>query len=305
MGAYVSVLRIEDTDVVRLSQQQDNYLYESLVLSFPCEIYKEDRFVLVLHGYFDESGTHSNSKAISVAGYLATSDQWQKFDVEWKQAMEDFELEFFHMTDFVARRAPYDKWDDDQRRERLSRLIELINGNVFAGIGFALPMSEYYKAFSKRAKEYCGGAYGLAATVCFMDAAMAVKDEHPKARIAYIFEQGVKGRGQVMKIFDHACDDPKLRDDRRLLSLKYENKRDFRPLQAADILAYELYRHLPIQIGESQQSPRLSVLNSLTKCPRNYWKTFDEETMCKFARVIDAAAQHYGSKGPRTRKRWS
>jgi hypothetical protein len=282
-----------------------SYLYESLVLSFPSEIAPRDRLVLVLHGYFDESGTHGGSRAISVAGYLSTADRWLTFEQEWKAALNAYGLESFHMTDFVARKEEFASWEDAERSERLANLIAIINRNVVASVAFALPMRDYYSIFSKTAKHYTGGAYGLAAVSCFMDASSAVQTEHPNAKIAYVFERGVKGRGQVMKVFDHACDSPELRASHRLLSLKYEDKRDFVALQAADILAYELYRHLPIQLNELPEMPRMNVLRALQKCPINYWKTFGGETMRNFAIVIDMAAQIYGVRGPKTKRRWN
>jgi hypothetical protein len=259
--------------------------------------------VLTLHGYFDESGTHCGSRAVSVAGYLSTADRWLDFEKEWKQALCEYGLcpGYFHMTDFVARRGIYADWTDDERRDRLAKLICIINRNTLASVGFALPMRDYYSSFSQAAKRYTGGAYGLAAVSCFMDASRAIQPEYAAARIAYVFERGVKGRGQVMKVFDQAWDSLELREKHRLLSLKYEDKRDLVPLQAADILAYELYRHLPIQLGEIPDMPRLNIFRALQQCPKRYWQTYGGQTMQDFAHVIDLGAQTYGPDGPKVR----
>ena len=49
--------------------------------------------MLVLSGYFDESGTDSLSKAVSVAGFVSTVEQWEVFTVQWRQAMKEFGIE--------------------------------------------------------------------------------------------------------------------------------------------------------------------------------------------------------------------
>jgi hypothetical protein len=278
------------------------HLRQSLVLSFPAELHPEGRFLLILDGFFDESGTHDASNTISVAGYLSTPDRWCDFNREWKAALDEYGLEFFHMTDFVAHREIYEHWSETERGERIARLIGIINRNVVASVGFALPLRDYYSTFSKSAKRYSGGPYGLAATSCFMDASRAIEPTGSDAKIAYIFEGGVKGKGQVMKAFDRSYEDAEVRKKHRLLSLGYKDKRDFRPLQAADILAYELYRHLPIQLGEIDAPTRQSLL-ALRNCPINYWKTFGTEGMREFAIVIDAAAKLYGPNGPKVKKR--
>jgi hypothetical protein len=261
--------------------------------------------VLVLHGYFDESGTHFGSKALSVAGYISTVERWLNFEQEWKAALKEFGgLEFFHMADFVAHEGIYKTWTEDERKGRLARLIAIINRNVVAGVGFAVSMKSYFRIFSKKAKRYTGGAYGLAAISCFYDSCTAVRASHPDAKIAYVFEAGAEGHGQVLKVFDDMFSRREMREAHKMLSLKFEGKTSFAPLQAADILSYELYRLLPVQLREISVPPRINVLTELRQCPINYWKTYDEETMVNFAQVIDAAADLYGPFGPKTKPHW-
>src|ERR1700722_12970222 len=109
---------------------------------------------MVLLGYFDESGTHAGSRAVSVAGYLSTADRWLDFEKEWKQALNEYGLcpGYFHMTDFVARKGIYADWTDDERRDRLANLIDITNRHTLASVGFALPLRDYYSNFSKVAK---------------------------------------------------------------------------------------------------------------------------------------------------------
>jgi hypothetical protein len=37
----------------------------------------------MLTGYFDDSGTHSNSEIVVMAGFVGTGEQWQKFEKTW------------------------------------------------------------------------------------------------------------------------------------------------------------------------------------------------------------------------------
>jgi hypothetical protein len=267
-------------------------------------ISSENIRVELLHGYFDESGTHSGSQAVSVAGYLSTAEGWATFEREWGDALKWYSLPQFHMTDFVARRPPYAGWSQDERESRLTHLIDIINRNVLAGIGFSLPTQEYYSTFSKAAKRYAGGLYGIAAISCFIDAAKAVEREHPDARVKFIFEQGVEGRGKVMKVFDQVCSNSDMRCGYRLHSLAYDSKARKVPFQAADILAYELHRYLPVMRGETTALPRSNALSALRRCPISYWKTFGSGMMAEFAIVVDTAARVYGPQGPKLKRRY-
>jgi hypothetical protein len=98
-------------------------------------------------------------------------------------------------------------------------------------------------------KQAAGGAYGLACTCCFLDTAALVRARRPDGWIAYVFDSGVKGAGIVTNLFQENEQDPPNKEHLRLLSLHFEDDRDFVPLQAADILAHEHYRHLPRQAG--------------------------------------------------------
>jgi len=51
------------------------------------------------------------------------------------------------------------------------------------------------------------------------------------------------------------------RDEHRVLGLSFNNKSDFSPLQAADILAYELHKEVPRQFGNVNRKPRYPLMN--------------------------------------------
>jgi hypothetical protein len=51
--------------------------------------------VVILTAYFDESGTHSGSEAVAVAGYVSTPDRWERFGQEWREALAAYNIEYF------------------------------------------------------------------------------------------------------------------------------------------------------------------------------------------------------------------
>jgi hypothetical protein len=241
--------------------------------------------VLTLTAYLDESGTHAGSPAVSVAGYLSTPEQWQVFEAEWLTALGDFGVPSFHMTDFANRAKPFAHWNESQRRERFRRLVEIINRHALFSVGHVVPTASFDAIFSDKAKRIVGGAYGLAATVCFLDAAKLLDPQFPSARIKYIFEMGAEGTGQVLKTFRQNSKDPDQRTALKLLSLQFESK-EFVPLQAADILAYELSRHLPRQLGTNSRRPRVWHLKPLSGVQR-IWGFMEDDELQKWTEILD------------------
>ncbi|HEX8274814.1 MAG TPA: hypothetical protein VF615_19430 [Longimicrobiaceae bacterium] len=240
-----------------------------------------------LQGYFDESGTHAGSPAIAVAGYISTVEQWSEFTVEWKEALDEFGMPdsaAFHMTDFVNRRKHFKGWTEEERRGRLARLIQIINRHVIASIAIVIPGAAYAAVMSDKAKRITGGAYGLAATACFMDAAALLEPTFPTVRIAYAFESGAKGIGQIMKVFQENFNDPVQRAKLKLGGLTLAGK-EVAPLQAADILAYEMFKHLPRQLGVESRRPRLESLRPLS-VPLHKWGHLEEDELRKWDSLL-------------------
>ena len=248
----------------------------------------EERFVAEFTAYFDESGTHEGSEAVAVAGYLSTPELWEKFEVEWREALGDFGIEFFHMTDFAARRQQFAGWPEEKRRACLSRLVDITNRHVIASAGTVIPVSDYQAVFSKKADHFVGGPYGVAAMVCFSEMAKMFKLIGVHGQVAYVFESGAQGSGQVQKAFTWLEQDPGSKAQYRLLSLSFQNKRQFCPLQAADILAYELYLYFPKALKKSERAVRYGV-KALAEAPRD-WGRLDMGTLEEWARIVEIRA---------------
>ena len=280
---------------MRQNEPGGSYVTEALRLRFPAKIPKDNRYVVTITAYFDESGTHIGSKFVTVAGYLALSEKWLTFEAEWEQALKAFEIEMFHMSDFANQAPPFDNWPEEKRRACLQTLLNIINRHAAMSVGFTIPFDLYDAILSDEAKTFCGGPYGLAAQACFLDIAQSF-DKHTDEDIwiAYILEQGSRGAGQVLKVFQENVRIPERKRDLRLLSLGFEDKRQFLPLQAADILAYELYRALPKELN--QEKPRYPLVE-LAKIPRR-WNYPTASTLENFNKVLTIKAKIGIGKNP-------
>lgn len=264
---------------------EESYIRQAFHLAFPSELAEDRRFLIVLDAYFDDSGTHDGSPVVSVAGYLGLPAKWVSFETEWKLAMSEFGLNHFGMADYSNRAKPYCYWTEEERYARLERLMKISNAYALGSVGIAVPTESFNRVMSEKAKRISGGPYGLAATACFLRVANLVKSLSSEAWVAYIFESGTRGAGEVLKVFQENERDESQKHELRLLSLRFENKRQFVPLQAADIVAYETYRQLPKQLGTDPRPPRFPILNQLLTIPKD-WGYLEEEELRKWNEVI-------------------
>jgi hypothetical protein len=63
---------------------------------------------------------------MTIGGCLASSESWERLSLRWSSALAAMGLPRFHMAAFEARRPPYSNWTEDQRRDRLNVLLDII-----------------------------------------------------------------------------------------------------------------------------------------------------------------------------------
>ena len=265
------------------------------------------------------------------------------------RALDSWGLEYFHMTDFHARKGPYEQWPEKKREPRLARLYSIINRNATAAIGYTMARKDFEllspKALAAVKSHYCILAHGC------MLAALEAAVQYGFTRLEYVFDDGFRGgKGNVLTLYDRmkqtrmreffrisptstvcprnprkvaglpwfsslsvvrphwSCESswglysrnsdlmfsslvpvgepwslvesvtyaaltpkfcPRGPGDRGswVSGLGFEDKRDFLPLQAADIVAYEIYKRLPVQLGITAGKPRIYTMGRIHELP--------------------------------------
>ena len=193
------------------------------------------------------------------------------------------------MTDFANKVPPYDTWSESVRRQNLQRLLNIIKAYASMSVGISFQKQAFESIFSKRTQAVCGGAYGFAAICCMMDVSQQIKELEVDGRIAYVYESGATGHGQVSKVFLDNLNDTERKQDLGLLSIAFQPKLDFLPLQAADILAYELHKQLPKALKLSDVAPRYP-LKFLADIPKR-WGFLDGNELQKHSDILSIRAE--------------
>lgn len=230
--------------------------------------------------YLDDSGTHRDSQVVAVAGFVTDVVAWERFSEEWGDALDQAGIESFHMADFENRQGPFKEWAEDERRENLNRFLTIIKKHTVDGssVGWAVPKKNFDSIFSEKAKKICGDAYGLAAIGCFRSIGKVAADPRLDGWVEFVIESGTQGRDALQWIHREGRKDPEWMDNNRIISLAFRDKRLYLPLQAADILAYELYKKLQVQLGLTQyRSDRYPLLQLVS--PARQWHYPDDDEL--------------------------
>src|SRR5579872_862695 len=213
-----------------------------------------------IEAYWDDSGTHDGAPVAVAACYIADAVQWNEFVRNWNEAREEEGFDVFHMADFMAKPErgikPYCDWSKEKKRHVFFRLASIINTRIRHGIAFGVPVSCFERCAPEHLKsELAPDAFTYAVqTVMAMISEWYAKFGRGKG-VQYIFESRA-GAGKISQLWDVMRERP---DGARQFGghpevpegLLFRNKRDFKPLQAADILAWNAYHYLSPQIAAS------------------------------------------------------
>lgn len=110
--------------------------------------------------------------------------------------------------------------------------------------------------------------------------------------MACSMEEGVKGKGALQIYFEEQSKRPTWREQNRILGLSFQEKR-VPPLQAADILAYELYKKSERQFGKVTLADRYPLKVLGTK--NHQWLYFQKKHLREYSEDVDRQIAQFSS----------
>lgn len=190
----------------------------------------------MLTAYFDES-EHTDSGWFCIAGYAFHSRELRRFNKEWRRLMGIREL---HMKHLVHGRGEFEGVPHPERNRILEKAASIIARTAAVGAVAFCQASEIEAALSTCSVEIMGfdNPYSICHHYC-----MAYLGDWSRKNnagvIAYVFDDGYKGKHSAFQFMEDARKIPAFIDSYQCYSHTFANSRALLPLQAADFLAYE------------------------------------------------------------------
>jgi hypothetical protein len=238
--------------------------------------------------YCDDSGTDNNRVAV-VAGYVGKVAQWDLFNKEWKKVLKAFRVKQMHRADLESLYGEFSRargWNERRRKQFLIKLHRIIKRRTVFPIGSAIIKADFESVIPDDFKRKFGGVYGWGAHECIaMLRVWCEKScrQHTEP-INWIFEAGTKGHGQVGKMLEELYRDQKERVKWRIGDWSFNGKEDV-PLQSADVLAYELFKHAENQVVDDgrKRGVRTSLCDLMSAAQHSdYLKYWDKERLTEW-----------------------
>jgi Protein of unknown function (DUF3800) len=209
-----------------------------------------------LTAYIDESGTHGHSPMTVMAGFIGYADEWDKFDLKWRDILLANELAYIHGKELWQGTGQFrdrPRWEGSARAALAGLVAPLVLRYARFSLSVILDNAVYDRDYIggdpklRKHRHPVDSKYGVCCrTFMSVLARFIERYEGADAQVHLVFEAGHKNSGAAETILAEMYDvAPEIA---RFISPKitYALKKLSPGVQAADLLAYPVFK------GESE-----------------------------------------------------
>jgi hypothetical protein len=259
------------------------------------------RTIAVLEAYFDESGIHDGSRVFALGGIVARLEQIKWLADAWGQMLRKHQISEFHSTDLESRRGIYEGISKERQQQIFHNAINVIGTYARTAFAGVVVIDDYENTIPSWAKKTAafGDKYNFCFQMCLglvmewiahLDPPMPDTD-----RIAFMFDQRERGQEITSTSYSQI---KKFRDaDDHMGTLAFDSRKRFLPLQAADLVAYETYKHLDNLKLKSGRPPRIPIKLLGGKC--NLYASYFPK-----GKLIELVRYYERTKGKNSNEPW-
>jgi hypothetical protein len=251
--------------------------------------------VAVLDGmgaFFDASGTDTEQPVWAVGGWLGTADDWELLDSQWQKMIDGapwresvpHDKRIYHATDLESCVGIYEGWTKDEKQRFQGEAYGIIERlPSLVPVSSSLIKKDWNAAGVKLERTHDAlhpGNYFITTVFDVLRAIRTWADEHNyDGPIHYFFEAGDIGQGNVDGALRTIYNTPKRRARCRMASYTFAHK-NMRPLQSADLWAYEAYKEMVNRnLGALLKDRRYPMSRLWNKRFERYNTYFDRERL--------------------------
>jgi hypothetical protein len=223
----------------------------------------------------------------------------------WKETLDQYGLEYFHMADcMTAKQSPYCDLSEDDYKRLLKQLIATVNLRTRMGFSVGIPKTVYDLFAPDRFKKYYAKDHYTFAVKCCIGLIWRWRMRFGiKEPMQYVFDNVNKGpkqiRAQIGQIWEDVHSDSAVREKYGLQELDgslFQSKKLFRPLQAADLLAWHMHDYMINCVAHGKDKlhdARPSFLDLTHERPRDLgW--FTGPQLVKYFEEMDVLEKTHG-----------
>jgi hypothetical protein len=245
------------------------------------------RLLAMLAIYVDESGG-IDTPVFSMGGFVSDETQWKRFDREWRKMLMEFRIRGMHMNELSHSQGEFKGWSKHKKDALMHRAVFIIKSRILFPVGTALSMQNYLEIVPVDIRNKLGDPYYLCLRSLILSMMEQCRRHSIRERVSFVFDRKAKFSKRAVEIYNNfkEADELSVEEKGILGSSSFDDDIDITPLQAADVLAYELNKYHRGHVRGS--------LKALDEIRGAYW-FWDSERLCGWTKearkVIPFSAQ--------------
>jgi len=175
-----------------------------------------------------------------MAGYIFEKDNCIRLDEKWKYMLETNGLPYFRMSLCAHGNGVFKNLTLEERISVQTRAIELIK--EYMAYGFVISIDTRFAHLIPTFGMY-KNVYTFACWQALIGARRWMDKIRYSGNVAYFFESGHDSQTEANRIMQQIFTEPRLKKSYRYSSHTFADKVMVRPLQCADLLAWQWFTH--------------------------------------------------------------
>jgi len=250
----------------------------------------------MLTAYFDDSGTHAESNIVLVAGIFGTEWQLKSLDRLWQKHLDSPlgdakpPLRRYHATDCYNSTSEFAGWSRTETDYFSHELRTAIIESGVAAYGIGIQRNDWDEIVTGDIRGFLGDAESYATTQCFVCTLRWAQENTFDPEITFIFHNRPSEIQRRAKTIGDAFE--KYNTNPHVVDCQFRSSYDLRPLQAADLFAWEVYQHATeIFAAGAIQPPKREPLRRLNA-------NMKMTTQLATRQAVQQIADYIGSQPP-------
>ena len=207
------------------------------------------RIVAVLQFKFDES---YNDRFMCVGGFIGDESEWNKLEKLWQKRVDfenghnraDQQITRFHASHMNAHDHEFKNWDGDMCKKFSQKLIGLIGKRSIGAIAIAADIDALKTVFpSEDGSARQDSSYGLCIKQMMVEIGAIMREYFPGDQVLLIHDHG-DWDVEALAAYNKMVDDPNWVSRELFVSITPLTGSQSVGLQAADLIAYEMFRRV-------------------------------------------------------------
>jgi len=137
--------------------------------------------------FVDESG---NSETFVMGCALSSERKWMRLDKEWKRALAEYRIPYFHMRELVARRGPFAGWLDYKADSLIKKLVWILTTYIIMWNGAIVSVRDYNAIVETDKRKKRRNPYFHAFQTCLSGTMIYCQQKSILGKIGFVFDSG-------------------------------------------------------------------------------------------------------------------